>query len=179
MFFSAVKLGILTWGVYGTDSLLEPASSGQSMNCSFSHVRVGFTRESGRLPLGSNLGRSCQKHHSTRFTICATGADGSQSFCIVLTHSPLVGGVTVNRPFVVVILDCVCNILSPSAALESPSEVSVFDTHTSHTLTVTRTVSCVRSSTDPEDDAPDRQRSKSLPSAAPANHVSWSLLLLA
>ncbi len=54
MFFSAVKLGVLTWGggVYGIDSLLEPASSGQLMNCSFSHVRVGFTRESGRLPLG-------------------------------------------------------------------------------------------------------------------------------
>ena len=51
MFFSAVKLGILTWGVYGTDSLLQPASSGQSMNCSFSHFLVGFTRESGRLPL--------------------------------------------------------------------------------------------------------------------------------
>ncbi len=28
MFFSAVKLGILTWGVYGIDSLLQPASSG-------------------------------------------------------------------------------------------------------------------------------------------------------
>ncbi len=52
MFFSAVKLGILTWGVYGTDSLLQPASSGQSMNYSLSHVRVGFTRESGRLLLG-------------------------------------------------------------------------------------------------------------------------------
>ncbi len=46
-----IKLGILTWGVYGTDFLLEPASSGQSMNCSFSHFRVGFTRGSGRLPL--------------------------------------------------------------------------------------------------------------------------------
>ncbi len=45
MFFSAVKLGILTWGVYGIDSLLQPASSGQSMNCCFSHFRVGFTRE--------------------------------------------------------------------------------------------------------------------------------------
>ncbi len=45
MFFSAVKLGILTWGVFGIDSLLQPASSGQSMNCSFSHFRVGFTRE--------------------------------------------------------------------------------------------------------------------------------------
>ncbi len=29
----------------GGVSLLEPASSGQSMNYSFSHVRVGFTRE--------------------------------------------------------------------------------------------------------------------------------------
>ncbi len=38
-------------GVYGIDSLLQPDSSGQSMN-SFSQVRVGFTRESGRLPLG-------------------------------------------------------------------------------------------------------------------------------
>ncbi len=52
MFFSAVKLGILTWGVYGIDSLLQPASSGQSMNYSFNHFRVGFKRESGRLPLG-------------------------------------------------------------------------------------------------------------------------------
>ncbi len=61
MFFSAVKLGILTWGVYGIDSLLQPASSGQSMNCSFSHLRVGFTSESGRLPLGKNMGRSKHK----------------------------------------------------------------------------------------------------------------------
>ncbi len=52
--FSAVNLGILTWGVNGINSLLEPASSGQSMNCSFSHFRVGFTRASGRLPLGCN-----------------------------------------------------------------------------------------------------------------------------
>ncbi len=27
MFFSAVKLGILTWGVYGMNSLLQPASN--------------------------------------------------------------------------------------------------------------------------------------------------------
>ncbi len=47
MFFSAVKLGILTLGVYGTYSLLEPVSSGQSMNCSFSHFRVGFTEKAG------------------------------------------------------------------------------------------------------------------------------------
>ncbi len=34
MFLSAVKLGI-----YGIDSLLQPASSGQSMNYSLSHLR--------------------------------------------------------------------------------------------------------------------------------------------
>ncbi len=51
IFLSAVKLGILTWGVYGIDSLLEHASSGQSMNCSLSQFRVGFKTESGRLPL--------------------------------------------------------------------------------------------------------------------------------
>uniref|UniRef100_A0A673GUH4 CARMIL C-terminal domain-containing protein n=1 Tax=Sinocyclocheilus rhinocerous TaxID=307959 RepID=A0A673GUH4_9TELE len=56
--------------------------------------------------------------------------------------------------------------------LESPAGVSVFDTHTSHTLTVSRSISCVHPSTEPEDDATDRQRSKSLSSAAPANHVS-------
>ncbi len=50
IFFSAVKLGILTWGVNGVDSLLQPASSGQSMNYSLSHFRVGFKRESRRLP---------------------------------------------------------------------------------------------------------------------------------
>ncbi len=45
--FSTVKLGILTWGVYGIDSLLEPASSGQSMNCSFSHFRVVSREKAG------------------------------------------------------------------------------------------------------------------------------------
>ncbi len=51
MFFSAVMLGILRrggGGIYGIDYILEPASSGQSMNYSY---RVSFTRESGRLPL--------------------------------------------------------------------------------------------------------------------------------
>ncbi|XP_016116222.1 F-actin-uncapping protein LRRC16A [Sinocyclocheilus grahami] len=57
-------------------------------------------------------------------------------------------------------------------SLESPAGVSVFDTHTSHTLTVSRSISCVHPSTEPEDDATDRQRSKSLSSTAPANHVS-------
>ncbi len=32
MFFSSVNVGILTWGVYGIDSLLQPSSSGQSTN---------------------------------------------------------------------------------------------------------------------------------------------------
>ncbi len=49
--FSAIKLGILTWGVYGIDSLLQPASSVQSMNCSLSYFSVGFKTEAGRLPL--------------------------------------------------------------------------------------------------------------------------------
>ncbi len=44
--FSALKLAILTWEVYGIDSLLEPASSCQSINCHFSHFRVGFKRVS-------------------------------------------------------------------------------------------------------------------------------------
>ncbi len=42
IFFSTVNLGILTWGVYGIDSLLEPVSCGQSMKCSLSHFHVGF-----------------------------------------------------------------------------------------------------------------------------------------
>ncbi len=51
LLFSAVKLGILTWGGGGGGgvSLLEPASSGQSMNYSFSHFCVGFTRESSEV----------------------------------------------------------------------------------------------------------------------------------
>jgi len=47
-----VKLDILTWGRYRFDSLLQSASSGHSMNCSLIHFRVGFKRETGRLPLG-------------------------------------------------------------------------------------------------------------------------------
>ncbi len=53
MFFTAVKLGIFTWGVYGTDSLLEPASSSQLTNYSLSYFRVSFKTETGRLPLGT------------------------------------------------------------------------------------------------------------------------------
>ncbi len=43
--FFCCKVGHFNIEVYGIDSLLEPASSGQSMNCSFSHFRVGLTRE--------------------------------------------------------------------------------------------------------------------------------------
>ncbi len=56
-------------GVYGTDSLLEPASSGQSMNYSFGH-RVGFPRESGRLPLGQNAARGIYMNVSLKETDC-------------------------------------------------------------------------------------------------------------
>ncbi len=35
-----IKLGILTWEIYGTDSLLEPASSGQSTNCCFMQAKI-------------------------------------------------------------------------------------------------------------------------------------------
>ncbi|XP_073677636.1 F-actin-uncapping protein LRRC16A [Garra rufa] len=55
---------------------------------------------------------------------------------------------------------------------ESPGDATVFDTHSSHTLTVNRSISCVHSSSQSEDDAADRQRSQSVPSAAPTNHVS-------
>ncbi len=44
-FLLFVTLGILTWGVYGIDSLWSPASSGQSTNYSLSHFRVGFESE--------------------------------------------------------------------------------------------------------------------------------------
>ncbi len=44
IFFFCYKLGHFTWGVYGIDSFLEPASSSQSMNCSFSHFLVKPTR---------------------------------------------------------------------------------------------------------------------------------------
>ncbi len=58
IYFFCCKVGLFNMGggggVYGIDSLLELASSGQSMNYSFSHVRVGFTRETRRLTLGCN-----------------------------------------------------------------------------------------------------------------------------
>jgi len=32
-FFSALQLGVLTLGIYGIETLLEPVSSNQLMNC--------------------------------------------------------------------------------------------------------------------------------------------------
>ncbi|XP_077096605.1 F-actin-uncapping protein LRRC16A-like [Siphateles boraxobius] len=56
------------------------------------------------------------------------------------------------------------------ASSAPPPESPVFDTHTSHTLSVSRSISCVHSRTDPEEGDTERQRTKSLPSATPANH---------
>lgn len=58
------------------------------------------------------------------------------------------------------------------AAPESPADVSVFDTHTAPTLTVSRSISCGHPRTDPEEGDTERQRTNSLPTAAPANHSS-------
>ncbi len=46
MFFSAVKLGILTWGVYGIDSFAA------SRRIAVLVTSLLASRESGRLPLG-------------------------------------------------------------------------------------------------------------------------------
>ncbi|XP_056335356.1 F-actin-uncapping protein LRRC16A [Danio aesculapii] len=55
---------------------------------------------------------------------------------------------------------------SPDHCLQSPGDSSVFDTHT---LSVSRSISCVQSTSE---DNSDRQRTQSLPSAAAANHIS-------
>ena len=49
--YQAVKLGILTWGSMGIESILEPAQSGHSMNCSFWHFSIGFIFKHRRLLL--------------------------------------------------------------------------------------------------------------------------------
>jgi len=51
MFFSAVKLDILTWGRYRFDlhEPLQPASCRHSMNCSLIHFRVGFKERDGEV----------------------------------------------------------------------------------------------------------------------------------
>ncbi|XP_067268361.1 F-actin-uncapping protein LRRC16A isoform X2 [Chanodichthys erythropterus] len=61
---------------------------------------------------------------------------------------------------------------SPDPPPESPADVSVFDTHTAHTLTVSRSISCGHPRTGPEEGDTERQRTKSLPTDAPANHSS-------
>jgi len=45
IFFFCCKVGHFNMGVYGIDSLLQPVSSGQTMNCSLSHLCVAFKRE--------------------------------------------------------------------------------------------------------------------------------------
>lgn len=57
MFISAVKLGILTWGSLGIDSVWEPASSGRSVNCSFWHFHTCFIFQPQRLLPGVNIRR--------------------------------------------------------------------------------------------------------------------------
>ena len=79
MFISAVKLGILTWGWMETDSLLEPASSGQSKNCSFWHFHLGFILQFGRLPLGSSW--EIVPHKAPKIVI-------STSVCYFWKHRP-------------------------------------------------------------------------------------------
>ena len=54
MFISAVKFHILTWGSMGIDSLLQPAPSGHSRNCSLWHFLIVLTAQHGSLPLGVN-----------------------------------------------------------------------------------------------------------------------------
>jgi len=44
-------------------TVLEPVSRGQLMNCSLSHFRVRFKRETVRLTLGANGGPFCCKTH--------------------------------------------------------------------------------------------------------------------
>ena len=52
MFISAVKLGILTCGSMETESVLEPASSGHWINCSFCALLcIGFMSETWWFPL--------------------------------------------------------------------------------------------------------------------------------
>ena len=58
MLISAVKLGILTWGSMGIDWLLESASSGQSINCSFGTSTLASLYSLGDCCLGSaNIAR--------------------------------------------------------------------------------------------------------------------------
>ena len=55
MFISAVKFHILTWGSIGIDSLLQPAPSGHSRNCSLWLFLIVLTAQHGSLPLAINM----------------------------------------------------------------------------------------------------------------------------
>ncbi len=60
------------------------------MNCSFSHFRVGFTRESGRLPLGNNTrqAEAETRAHLDELQVC------EGSYCVVGTVAGRAGGVS-------------------------------------------------------------------------------------
>ncbi len=53
---------VLTWKVNGSDSLFEQVFSGQSINCSVSHFRVGFKRDWEVC----RLGKPCGEFNITR-----------------------------------------------------------------------------------------------------------------
>ncbi len=80
--------------VYGIDSLLQPASSGQSMNYSLSHLSVGFTRESGRLPLGPTEHIQTSTSVAKSTCVCVPGAQ-KQSYVtgifVAITNNTLYG----------------------------------------------------------------------------------------
>ena len=54
MFNSAVKMGILEWGLLESCSVLEQTPSGQSKNGRFFHFLIGFMTQPRRLPLDEN-----------------------------------------------------------------------------------------------------------------------------
>ena len=85
MFISAVKLGILTWTLMGIDSLLEPASSGSSKNCSQCLLQ-DFLRLSG---LTSDLLIRCANQNITDL-LCnnhsLVNLYGKQQLFVALPH---------------------------------------------------------------------------------------------
>lgn len=58
IFISAVKLSFLMWGSMGIGSLLEPASTSHSRNCSSWRFSVGFVFQPRRLPLETRLSQN-------------------------------------------------------------------------------------------------------------------------
>ena len=98
MFISAVKFHILTWGSMGIDSLLQPAPSGHSRNCSLWHFLIVFTAQHGSLPLDWGHGRLAKYSPNARMCSCsahfiedASGVDLGTSIpeCITRTTNQL------------------------------------------------------------------------------------------